>query len=82
MDRTKRMIFAYIKMMVCGILCQPLVQLADGHYFELDEYFDDLGQAYRAEIKELYYLGCRKHFFASLNNLATLNRFYRTYTDR
>lgn len=76
------MIFAYIKMMVCGILCQPLVQLADGHYFELDEYFDDLGQAYRAEIKELYYLGCRKHFFASLNNLATLNRFYRTYTDR
>lgn len=24
-----------------------------------DEYFDDLGQAYRAEIKELYYLGCR-----------------------
>ncbi|KAL9715874.1 hypothetical protein Ac2012v2_000317 [Leucoagaricus gongylophorus] len=40
MDRTKRMIFAYIKMM-------------------LDEYFDDLGQAYRAEIKELYYLGCR-----------------------
>ncbi|KAF9455097.1 UROD/MetE-like protein [Macrolepiota fuliginosa MF-IS2] len=24
-----------------------------------DEYFDDIGQAYRAEIKELYYLGCR-----------------------
>jgi hypothetical protein len=25
-----------------------------------DEYFDDLGAAYRAEIKELYDLGCRK----------------------
>lgn len=24
-----------------------------------DEYFDDLGAAYRAEIQELYYLGCR-----------------------
>lgn len=26
----------------------------------VDEYFDDLGVAYRAEIKELYDLGCRK----------------------
>jgi len=26
----------------------------------IDEYFDDLGVAYRAEIKELYGLGCRK----------------------
>ena len=25
-----------------------------------DEYFDDLGIAYRAEIQELYELGCRK----------------------
>ena len=25
-----------------------------------DEYFDDLGIAYRAEIKELYELGCRE----------------------
>jgi hypothetical protein len=26
----------------------------------IDEYFDDLGVAYRAEIEELYELGCRK----------------------
>jgi len=31
------------------------------YFFGLDEYFDDLGQAYRTEIKELYYFGCRKH---------------------
>jgi hypothetical protein len=28
--------------------------------FFSDEYFDDLGIAYRAEIKELYELGCRE----------------------
>lgn len=26
----------------------------------IDEYFDDLGKAYREEVRELYDLGCRK----------------------
>jgi hypothetical protein len=32
----------------------------------LDEYFDDLGVAYRAELKELYELGCRKPYVSFL----------------
>lgn len=30
-----------------------------------DEYFDDLGIAYRAEIKELYDIGCREAFLST-----------------
>lgn len=36
----------------------------------IDEYFDDLGVAYRAEIKELYDLGCRKCLL-QLSNVTT-----------
>lgn len=31
-----------------------------GSFRNVDGYFDDLGQAYRAEVSELYYLGCRE----------------------
>lgn len=33
---------------------------------DLDDYFDDLGVAYRAEINDLYEAGCRK--FCSLTS--------------
>ena len=58
MDPTAHTIFPYIRMTVRITLTStpPLVQLD----VIIDEYFDDLGVAYRAELKELYELGCRK----------------------
>ena len=46
----------YTRTMVVAILRLVSLVLT----FFSDEYFDDLGVAYRAEIKELYELGCRE----------------------
>ena len=55
MDQTTHMIFPYTRMTV-RLTSTPLF-LSN---VIVDEYFDDLGVAYRAEIEELYELGCRK----------------------
>jgi hypothetical protein len=38
---------------------RPSLTFHTGAFYP-DEYFDDIGIAYRQEIKELYELGCRK----------------------
>jgi hypothetical protein len=47
-----------------------------------EEYFEDLGVAYRAEVNELYELGCRR-LFLSILNLIELTRYIgeRPYPD-
>ena len=34
------------------------------HLIDVDEYFNDLAVAYRAEIKDLYEAGCSKYSFS------------------
>ena len=67
MDPTTHTIFPYTRMTVIMTLTlysypNPII----------DEYFDDLGVAYRAELKELYELGCRKPYAS----LMPLRLFY------
>ena len=48
----------------------------------LDEYFDDLGVAYRAELKELYELGCRMLYASFCHILRVQSLFSRKHPDR
>jgi methionine synthase II (cobalamin-independent) len=54
----------FIKMMVCCVhdYRRAYVTRPECHF--ADEYFEDIGKAYREEIKDLYELGCRAfHLF-------------------
>ena len=65
MDPTTRTIFPYTRMMVIITSTLSFLIIVEPNPI-LDEYFDDLGVAYRAELKELYELGCRKPYASVL----------------
>ena len=64
MDPTTHTIFPYTRTTVITLPSAPIIVETN---LILDEYFDDLGVAYRAELKELYELGCRKPYVSVLS---------------
>ena len=64
MDPTTRTIFPCIRMTVT--IASTFYSCHVEPHLIPDEYFDDLGLAYRAELRELYQLGCRKPYISFL----------------